>query len=524
LSNNATICSYPRFLHDNPYPLELGYPELDALTAAVNHGFEVEAPTAVGFCTYIKRACLDAVGLFDEKTFGKGYGEENDFCQRAIAKGWRNVIAGDVFVYHRGSTSFQGEKAKRVHVAMAILDKLYPAYHRDVAGFIEQDSLREGRQRLDWARLQRQSRERNVLIVVHGRGGGTERHVQDDIQVLSREGFGVYLLRPVPGNPTHVALSHPATKALPNLPPFAISDVQQLTGVLRELRITDVHTHSLIDAVPDAPKHVAELIKALGAKWEVNLHDYKVICPRINLADAAGRYCGEPDQPACNKCLAENDSLFGQPDIGEWREMHRHALLAADQVLVPDQDMAQRLQRYFPEVQFEVSPHEDIDAQGVELTVPRLGRDEPLHVVVVGAISYVKGFDVFLACAQDAQRRRLPLRFTLMGYSVNDGLLGKAGVQVTGRYLEHAALEQLRAIDPHVVWLPALWPETYSYTLSLALLLGRPIFAFDIGAIAARLRRLEMTDLLAPLALADAPEALNSLLLERRARWSAADD
>ena len=41
--------------------------------------------------------------------------------------------------------------------------------------------------------------------------------------------------------------------------------------------------------------------------------------------------------------------------------MHKRALMAADQVLVPDRDAADRLGRYFPDVTFEVSPHEDID-------------------------------------------------------------------------------------------------------------------------------------------------------------------
>ena len=41
---------------------------------------------------YIRRDSLNAVGLFDTEHFGKGYGEENDFCQRAAAAGWRNCI------------------------------------------------------------------------------------------------------------------------------------------------------------------------------------------------------------------------------------------------------------------------------------------------------------------------------------------------------------------------------------------------------------------------------------------------
>ena len=39
----------------------------------------------------ITRQALEAVGLFDP-AFGAGYGEENDFCMRASARGWRHLI------------------------------------------------------------------------------------------------------------------------------------------------------------------------------------------------------------------------------------------------------------------------------------------------------------------------------------------------------------------------------------------------------------------------------------------------
>ena len=113
LSNNATIASYPRTNHDNPFPLEIPFSALDALAADVNAGIAVEVPTGVGFCMYIRRDCLDRIGLFDEAAFGRGYGEENDLCQRAIAAGLRNLVSADVFVQHLGSVSFQGERGKR---------------------------------------------------------------------------------------------------------------------------------------------------------------------------------------------------------------------------------------------------------------------------------------------------------------------------------------------------------------------------------------------------------------------------
>jgi GT2 family glycosyltransferase len=81
--------------------------ELDAVFAQINAGKSIDLPTAVGFCMYIRRACLDAVGLFDAERFGRGYGEENDFSRRATRAGWRNVLCADVFVFHAGGVSFR---------------------------------------------------------------------------------------------------------------------------------------------------------------------------------------------------------------------------------------------------------------------------------------------------------------------------------------------------------------------------------------------------------------------------------
>ncbi|MFM7785136.1 MAG: glycosyltransferase family 2 protein, partial [Gammaproteobacteria bacterium] len=223
LSNNATIASYPRFIQDNPYPLEIGYPELDALAARVNAGVVAEAPTGVGFCIYLRRDCLQQIGFFDEESFGRGYGEENELCQRAIAAGWRNLIAADVFVHHLGSVSFQGERANRVAKAMRVMDRLYPSYQRDVREFIERDPLRAARERLDRARLGLRARERNVLLVCHSRGGGAERHLREETRRLQESGHGVFFLRPVRGDGALARLCDHTNMALPNLGDFVLA-------------------------------------------------------------------------------------------------------------------------------------------------------------------------------------------------------------------------------------------------------------------------------------------------------------
>lgn len=512
LSNNATIASYPRFLLDNPYPLETDYATLDQLAAKINAGIEVEAPTGVGFCMYLRRDAIDQVGLFDEKAFNRGYGEENDWCQRAVALGLRNIIAPNIFVRHFGGASFQEQTARLIAHAMKKIDELHPKYHQSVQAFIQQDPLFASRERLDWARLKNQVRNENVLIVCHSRGGGTERHVQEDTQRLISEGKGVFYLRPVRGRPSHVRFSHPRCRQLIQAPTYAVADTKALAKALKELNITTIHLHGLVDMVPEAAEHILTVARQLQVPLDVDIHDYKVICPRINLVDQNGFYCGEPDEKSCDTCLDMHGNDFGVRKIKPWRKMHYRVLRYARNVWAPDQDVAQRLARYFPDIVTQVLPHEHIDRNDLKVKKTRV-QGKVLHVLIIGAISKIKGYDALLACAKEARHRRIPVRFSLLGYSMNDAILEAAGIEILGRYQEHEAEDRLRTADPDIVWIPSTWPETFCYTLSIALKAGYPTCVFDIGAQAARLRQLGLDRWILPLDFAHSPSATLAALV-----------
>jgi GT2 family glycosyltransferase len=145
-SNNAEICSLPDFCRANPIPAD---PALVARACAeAGAPTYPDLPTAVGFCMFIRRAALTAIGDFDAATYGRGYGEENDFCLRAAAHGWRNVLCDDAYVVHVGGQSFAplglspgGANAER-------LSGRYPRYNALVADFIARDPLRPLRERI----------------------------------------------------------------------------------------------------------------------------------------------------------------------------------------------------------------------------------------------------------------------------------------------------------------------------------------------------------------------------------------
>ena len=73
------------------------------------HNLEaIEFERITGFCMLIPRKVFQEIGYFDER-FGKGNFEDDDYCFRAIYKGYKLLIANDSFIFHFGSVSFSGE-------------------------------------------------------------------------------------------------------------------------------------------------------------------------------------------------------------------------------------------------------------------------------------------------------------------------------------------------------------------------------------------------------------------------------
>ena len=110
LSNNATLASVPKIFTRNELPKNYTLKKMDELVQKCSVKDYPDIPTAHGFCMYIKREALEKVGFFDEKNFGKGYGEENDFSFRCFEFGYRNVLCDNVYVLHKESQSFLDEK------------------------------------------------------------------------------------------------------------------------------------------------------------------------------------------------------------------------------------------------------------------------------------------------------------------------------------------------------------------------------------------------------------------------------
>ena len=69
----------------------------------------VRVPLVHGFCFAIRREVINDVGVFDEEAFPQGFGEEDDYCIRAVDAGWSLAIATNTYVWHEKSGSYTSE-------------------------------------------------------------------------------------------------------------------------------------------------------------------------------------------------------------------------------------------------------------------------------------------------------------------------------------------------------------------------------------------------------------------------------
>ncbi len=478
LSNAATIFSYPSVDKVNAIPDLERTVALAELARAVNFGVAVDVPTAHGFCVYIRAECLSDTGLLREDVFGQGYGEENDFSLRARHLGWRHVAAAGCFVGHREGVSFGAAKKELTRRNLAVLNRLHPGYDRLIGQWELGEPLLDARRRMDVQRWrQDQANREAVLIITHDRGGGVARHVLERAAEIEAQGLRAVVVRPVEHR---VGVSAGDKDVYPNL----LFDAEELVEFLRGCAVAWGEIHHFLG-------HGGGLVERLLAEfpvYDVIVHDYAWYCPRITLTAREDRYCGEPDLRQCAFCVVDHGTNL-EEDISP-ADLHARSLKqlkAARAVIAPSADTAKRYARRFG-IKVSIHAWEDETAP-LRLRAMTKPVGSVRRVAIVGAISFQKGFDLLLQAARFVALKKLPLEFVVVGFTADDDrLLATGVVRITGFYQEGDAAAVIAAQDADFAFLPAQWPETWSYVLTQIWQAGLPVIALDLGAPAERIR------------------------------------
>jgi GT2 family glycosyltransferase len=486
-SNNAEICSFPRFCENNAWPAGADPERVREAIAEAAVPCYPDIPTGVGFCMFVRRALIDAVGTFDP-AFGAGYGEENDLCLRAHAAGFRNVLCDDAFVVHTGGRSFQGAKEALGVRNTSILLERHPHYLAMVRDYIGRDPLGALRESARTAYDRLYATTPGVLHVLHG-GGGTEAYVRALIEAT--RGRARHALATVRGDTWRIE-SHRGDGSK-MLCEFARRPGEPAEEFVRMLCATFglglVHVHNIST---DRDPLLAALPR-LQVPFGLTVHDLNFACPTITLQRGDGFYCGAvTDNAACSRCLASHDDArLASIDIVRWRERHAAVARAASFIAAPSRFAADAFRRYFPDVDVQVIPHglPPRESRNGAIQVVLMPDDDVPTVAILGAIGPDKGARRVETLARLAAERDARLRFVVVGYLDRQSDAWRSDdlrLVVHGRYDPVDLPQLLDYYHASLVLFPSIGPETFSFTLSEAWSAGRAVLVPPIGALAER--------------------------------------
>jgi GT2 family glycosyltransferase/glycosyltransferase involved in cell wall biosynthesis len=474
-SNNASIASYPHICRNNDFLPAADVGAINRAAQIANAGLTAEIPVAVGFCMWISRAALDVVGPFDVARFGRGYGEEVEWCLRASRLGFSHLLAADAFVHHEGEASFGADGAALRASAQAEIDREYADFGAMVQGFIARDPLAIYRQRLDVARLAGSTAPR-VLFVTHAWGGGVAKHVADLIAMIG-DAAKALILEPACANPMAVRLRSADSRDALSLT-YLESDWQDLESLLATLGVSRIHFHHL----HGMPQAVLGLPTALALPYDVTLHDYAMLSPTYHLCDESGRY--REDWATLPAPPVDRPEHARWPLSAEaWRAVFGPWLARAARVIAPSTDTASRFAAAYAGYGMApplVWPHSDA---ALTRTTRRV------KVAILGGLSDVKGERVLIEALEDAHARQLAIDFVLVGYT-NATLMTypTRPLHIRGGYSSDAELAEMLALErADAIWFASQVPETFSYTLTVAMATGLTIVASHLGALPERL-------------------------------------
>ena len=485
MSNDAEIFTVPAMC--KPSGLSAGQGDaIDVIARKIHPDAGLaDAPTGVGFCMAMSIDYLRRIPQFDT-SFGRGYGEEVDWCQKVSAVGGRNLGLANLFVEHRGGTSFGSiDKQRLIAKNGAEISRRYPHFDRDVQQFMAADPLATPRLALAIAWAAGEAKGPIPLYLAHNMGGGAEDYLT---QRISGDLPGAALVLRV-GTGLHWQLELHSAQGITQGGTNDFALIKRLLDPVKSLRI--IYSCGVGAPNPiDLPRAMLDLMRGSYDSAELLVHDYLPISPSYTLLNARGRFTGLPDPAQPDTAHMARRADGGRWTLHDWQGAWRAFIARCDDITVFSQSSHDLFLAAFPLAQgkLHVAPHRPL----VEL--PRFSRPAPYSshaktpvIGVLGNIGHHKGAQVL----QDLSQR---LSDTGAGKLVVLGRMDPTyhlarPATVHGGYLRPdipALIAQYGITD----WLiPSIWPESFSYTTHEAIATGLPVWSFDLGAQADAIRK-----------------------------------
>ena len=473
--------------------------QFSRLVRQVSLGLLPRVPTGHGFCMYVRRDCLDEIGAFDADAFPQGYGEENEFCMRAVRGGWLHLMDDRSFVLHIQGASFSSTKAALLARGRRVVDSRFPEYTSLVRKEFSSSEIAIVGSRVKLAfpkagPVATVARPR-ILFVISKETGGTPQtnidlmsRLQEDYEtfILRCDGASIYL-ESFDGNEKRLIEAHKLVSPVDAVSHRSSEYDCVVIDWLVSWAIDIVHIRHL-------GWHGLGLIEAakdLGIRRVFSFHDFYVVCPTIKLLDNDRRYCAGNCTSGDGICKVE---LWRQDQfphlkhrwVVSWKSIFASSLDLCDAFVTTSEYAKKVISSHFPSISdksFSVIRH-GRDFQRFYAGRSTLDASDRLRILLPGNIGVAKGSELIGALTRlDVGRE---LEFHVIGNV--DKNLEVDGVTLHGSYDRGNATQLFHEIKPHIGAIFSIWPETYCHTLTELWSAGVPTIGFDIGAVGERLK------------------------------------
>lgn len=475
MSNDAEIFSVPAICKSDPLlpgavdTIDLAAQRFDTSAS------QAPAPTGVGFCMAINVAFLKQFPKFDE-AFGRGYGEEVDWCQKVGALGGRHIGIANLFVEHAGGSSFgTATKQQLISNNGMIITARYPTYDRSVQQFISADPLASHRFALGLAWASAQTTGHLDIFIAHSLGGGAEAYLETRLDSLKGQNKAAVVIRVGGIKRLQLELhTHLGVQVM------STGSVAFCLDLFEPVPMRNV-VYSCAAADPD-PLGLIELMKGLssgsGNTLEVLFHDYLPISPSYTLLDAHQQYHGVPSENE-----ADPAHRFRGPteivDLKSWRKGWASLLDQAQKIIVFSDNSRSIVSEAFPSQRAKVTtvPHK-VSAKVQAIPIPGQG---PIPTVgVLGNIGVHKGAGVLQDLSRHLKASKQG-RLVLVGNIDPDYKIYRPSL-VHGSYELDELPELVKKYGIQNWLMPSIWPETFSFVTHEMINTGLPVWSFNLGA------------------------------------------
>lgn len=491
LSNNATLASVPISFKPNILPKNMNLDQMGELVENCSFKDYPEIPTGHGFCLYIKREVIDKVGYFDIDGFGKGYGEENDFCYRCLNFGYRNILCDDTYILHKESQSFQEDKKELIEEGLKVLGERYPKYIERLNQWIISNPIKYIGENIA-LELGKKYNKSNILFIIHDwkdikkHNGGTSLHAYDLVKNM-RDKYNFHIFTPEDGiyklysyyENTETEIKFEGVTEFHDLNFYNSEYKRILNNIIVNFNIDLIHIHHTKGHYFD----IADVIKEKNIYSIITLHDYYACCPPINKIYKNEKYCDKPTIGQCNECLK---TIYDNAlNITTWRDNWLKLLKIVNKIIVPSQAAKEEIEKTYNNLKMDVIEH-GIDIIKEETNL-KLEDSKTFDIAFVGAIGLHKGSKILEELRKSKKLKNIKVHL----FGIFDSLNQKSTKNFInhGRYKREELKELLNKNNIKLICLFSTWPETYSYTLTESIASGIPVLSFDMGAIEERINK-----------------------------------